>query len=79
MSNTYSETSKSTEKCRKLYIDHPNNRPKLNSLMHGPGYPSDEYKVLGDFVSKYSKSRTTKDLGHEPTTKKKNARQQESV
>ena len=33
---------------------------------------------MGDFGSKYSKSTPTKDLGYEPTTKKKIGRQKEN-
>ena len=51
------------------------NRSKQTCLIHGPGNSSDECKVLGDFGSRYSKSRPTKDHGHDPSTKNKVNRQ----
>ena len=36
-------------------------------LVHGPGNSSEECKVLGDFVTKYTNIRPTKELGSIPT------------
>ena len=62
--------SESSGKLRKSYVYHPKDRSKLTCLIHGPGHSSDECKVLVDFGSKYSKSRPTKECGHDPTTNK---------
>ena len=67
----------STGKRKKRHLDHPKYRFKLTCLFHGPGNLSDECKVLGDFGSKYSKIRPTKDSGHK-TTFKKNVRKKEN-
>ena len=71
LSNTYSYMSDISGKHRKRYVDHPKGRYKLTCLINCPRHSSDQFKVLGDFSSKYSKSRPTKDLGREPTTKGK--------
>ena len=63
LSDTCSEMSESASKCRKRYVDHPKDRFKITHIIHGPGKFSDECKVLGDFGSKYSRIRTTKDRG----------------
>ena len=47
-------------------------------LIHGPGKPSEECKVLGDFGTKYANSRPTKEHGRSPVPKKKINRQQEN-
>ena len=67
--------SESAVKHRKMYVDHPRDISKLICLIHGPGNSSDECKVLGDFGSRYSKSRPTKDHRHDPSTKNKVNRQ----
>ena len=69
-STTYSDTSESSDKRIKRYLDHPKYRYKLTCLIHGHGNSSDQCKVLVDFGSKYSKSRPTKDCGHETEAKK---------
>ena len=76
-STTYSDMNESSIKFRKMYVDHPNDRLKLTYIIHGPGNSLYECKVLGDFGSKYYKSRTNKDHRHEPVAKKKFIRQQE--
>ena len=70
-SNNYSETSDSTGKRRKRYVDHPKNISKHNSLIHAPWNSSYECMVLRDFGSRYYKSRPTKDRGHDTATRKK--------
>ena len=70
-STTYSKMSESAGKLRKRYTDHPRYRYKLIFLVRGLGNSSDECKVLGDFGSKYSKSRTTKDRRQKPEKMKK--------
>ena len=55
-------------KHRKMYVDHPKDISRLICLIHGPGNSSDECKVLGEFCCRYSKSRPTKDYGHDPVT-----------
>ena len=47
-------------------------------LIHGPGYSSEERKVLGDFGTKYANIRPTKDRGSSPVPRKKINRQQEN-
>ena len=69
--------SQSNEKCRERYVYHPKDRSKRTCLIHGPSNSSDECKVLGDFGSKYAKSRTTKDRGHGRVDKIKSKSQQE--
>ena len=51
---------------------------KKNCLIHGPGNLSDEYKVLGDFGSKYYKISPTKYRGNVPATITQFNRQQEN-
>ena len=63
-SNTYSEMSEGSENCRKIYVDYPKRKSKPTCLIHEPGHSSYECKILGDFGSKYVKSRPTKDRGH---------------
>ena len=60
-SNTYSETSESASKHRKIYVDYPKGKFKPTCLINGPGNSSDECKVLGYYGSKYVKSRANKD------------------
>ena len=70
-STTYSDMrERALTSTEKRYVDHQKYRSKLTCLIHGPGNLTDECKVLGDFVSKYSKVRTTKDIGHEPASMK---------
>ena len=52
------------------YIDCPRDQSKLTCLIHGPGNLSDEWKLLNDFGTEYSKVRTFKDHSQEPTTNK---------
>ena len=59
--------SKSTDKRRKRYVDHPKDESKPTCIIHGPRNSSDECKVLGDFCSKYSRIRPTKYHGHNPS------------
>ena len=65
-SSTYSEITDRSVKRRKSYIDHPKDIFILTCLIHRPQHSSDKCKVLGDFSSKYSKTRPTKDRRHEP-------------
>ena len=58
-------------KRRKIYVDQPTGNSKPTCLIHGPGHSPDECKVLGDFGSKYAKSRPTKDRENDTTNKKK--------
>ena len=69
--------SESSVSKRKRYVDHPRDRSKIKCPIHGPGYYSEKYKVLGDFYSKYSKIRSTKDSNHEATRKNKFGRHKE--
>ena len=66
----YYEMSEITGKRKKKYVDHLKDRYKLTCLDHPPGYSSDEYKVLGDFGTEYSKIRPTKDCRQEPANRK---------
>ena len=68
--------SESSEKRRKRYVDNFDDRSKHTSLIYVPGNSSYEYRVLGDFGSKYSKRRPTKDRGNDNATRKKFNRQQ---
>ena len=60
-SNNYPKMSDIASKGRKRYVYHMKYRPKATRLIHGSGHSSDERKVLGDFGSKYSKSKPTQD------------------
>ena len=68
--------SESAVNHKKSYVDHLKGRSKC--LIHGPGHSSDECKLLGDFSSKYSKSRSTKYRVHDPATRKKFNRHQKN-
>ena len=59
------------DKHRKRYADHLKDRSKLVCPINGARNSSDECKVLGDFGSKYYKSRPTKDRGQETAKMKK--------
>ena len=65
MSNKCSEMSESARNHRKSYVDHSKDTSRPTRLIHRPGNSSDEYKVLGDIGSKYSKIRHTKDRGQD--------------
>ena len=56
-------------KHRKIYVYHPKDISKTTCLVHGSGNQSDEWKVLGDFGSKYGKSRPTKERRKNPTNR----------
>ena len=66
LSTTYFDMSDISDKLIKSYVDHPKYRSKLTCLIHGSGYLSDEFKVLGDFGSMHYKYRPTKDRGQDP-------------
>ena len=76
MSNTYSETSESSDKCRKIYVDHSKGKSKTTCLIHVPGHSSDKYKVLGDFGSEYAKIRHYNNSRHNPENKTQYTRHQ---
>ena len=63
------EKYESAGKRIKQHIDSPMGKSKT-CLIHGPGYSSEERKVLGDFVTKYANSRPTKDRGSSPVPRK---------
>ena len=62
---------------RNIYVKYPKCKSKTTCLIHGSENLSDEFKVLGDFGSKYVTSRPTKDRGNNPVPIKKFNRQQE--
>ena len=70
--------SKSAGKYRKRYVDHPKDGSKPTCIIHGPGNSPDEFKVLGDFGSKYATISPTKDCGNDPTRIKNISRHQEN-
>ena len=70
-SNTYSDMSERSGKHRKIYIDYPEGNSKPTCLIHGPGHSSDGCKIMGDFFSKYAKTRPTKDRGQDTVPRKK--------
>ena len=74
--NNYFEMSESIRKHRKRYEDNQNNRFKNTYLIHVPGNSSDEFKVLRNFGSRYTKISPTKDCNHDLTTKNKFKRHQ---
>ena len=76
-STTHSNTSESSGKRRKRFVDNPKDISKLTCLIYSPGHYSDKCKVLDDFGAKYAKDRTTKNHTHDPATNKKFVRQQE--
>ena len=47
-------------------------------LIHVPGNASEEYKVMGDFGTKYANIRPTKDHGNSPIPREKNYCYQEN-
>ena len=63
--------SESSDKCRKRYVDHLKDGSKYTCLIHVPGHSSDKLLVLREFGSKYSKSRHTKERGHDHATGKR--------
>ena len=63
--NTYSNMSDSTNKRRKIYVNHPQDISKPTCLIYDPGHLSDNFKVLRDFFSNYDKSRPTEDRGND--------------
>ena len=69
-STIYSDMSAITGKHTQRYVDNLQDRSKLTCIIHGPGNSQDEYKLLGDFGTKYAKVRPTKDLRQEHETKK---------
>ena len=75
LSNTYSEMSESDGKCRKIYVDYPKGKSKPTCLIHVSRHSLDKYKVLGDFSSKYAKTRHVNNLGHNPANRNKYTRQ----
>ena len=72
---TSPEKVESAGKHRKSYVDRPTGKLKT-CLIHGPGHSSEECKVLGDFGTKYAKSRPTEDHGNSPVPRKKINRHQ---
>ena len=58
--------SESAGQHRKTYLDYPKDKSKPTCLIKNPGHSQYEYKVLGDFGSKYAKSRPTKDPRNDP-------------
>ena len=54
----------SSDNRRKRYVDYSKGKSKPTCLILGPGNSSDKYKVLGDFGSKYAKTRHTNNRGH---------------
>ena len=70
--------SESARKRKNNYVYHPKDRCKLTCFFLGPVHLSYECKVSKDFVSKYSKSRPTKDRGQEPVDENKFNRNQEN-
>ena len=63
--------SESASKRSKRYVDYPKGKSEPACLINGPSHSSDESKVMGDFGSKYDKSRPTKDHGHNTANRKK--------
>ena len=71
MSKNYSKINESDIKRRNIYLDHTKDRSKPTCIIHGPENSSYECKVLGEFGSKYAKSRPTKDRRQYPANRKK--------
>ena len=63
--------SERSRKGRKRYVYYPRYRSKSICLIHGPENSSDKCKVLGQFGSKYAKSRPTKDCGKDTANRNK--------
>ena len=70
--------SESAGKRRKRYVDYLEGKSKPTCLIHGSGNSSYECNILGDFDSKYVKSRPNKDHGHDNVPRKQFNRQQEN-
>ena len=69
---------KSTGNIRKRYVDHLKGRYKPTCLIHGPRHSAYECNILGDFGSKYAKSRPTKYHRKDPATGNKFNRHQQN-
>ena len=65
-------------KHREQCLDCPSGELETCSI-HGPGYPSDECKFLGDFGAKCDKAIPTKDHGNHTVPRDKFNRQQENI
>ena len=74
---TIPEKGEISGKRRKKHVDSPTGKPKI-CLIHGPGHSSEECKVLGDFGTKYSKSRPTKGDGSSTVLRECFNKQQEN-
>ena len=61
----------------KQHVYIPTGKSKAR-LIHCPGHSSEEYKVLGYFITKYANSMPTKDRGIIPVTREKINRQKEN-
>ena len=59
----------SAGKCHKQYVGRLKSKSKT-CLIHGLGNFSDEYKVLGEFRTKYAKIQTTEDCESNPVPRK---------
>ena len=77
MSWTLLKKGDSSGKRRKRYVDNTTVKSKI-CLIHGPGHSSEECKVLGEFVTKYTKSRPIKYHWSSPLPRKKINRHQEN-
>ena len=69
-SKTHSDMIKHTGKWKQTYIDHQIDQLKLTCIIHGPGNSPDEFKVLNNVSSKYTKVRPSKEHRHKPAFKK---------
>ena len=67
--------SESAGKHINIYLNYPKGKSKHICIINVPRHSSDECKVLGNFGSKYIKSRPTKDHGQTPVPGKKFNRQ----
>ena len=70
MSCTRPKKDESAVKRRKRHVGSLTGKSKT-CLIHGPRNSSEEFKVLGDFGTKYANSRPTKDRGGSPVLRKK--------
>ena len=61
----------------KIYVDILTGKSK-NCLVHGPGHSLEEFKVLGEFGTKYANIRPTKDRGSIPIPRETINRKQEN-
>ena len=63
--------SKCTGKCKQRYLDHPIDRSKLTSLIHGTSHNLEKCKSPNNFSTRYNLRRDFKEYSQETKPVKK--------